>query len=435
MDDQIISMSKKEIKKYDIIKKVINQELNGTQASELLGVTTRQIRRIKRKAEEFGIEGLTHAGRGQPGNRRIPEEEKKKIKRLLHERYFDFGPLFASEKLEEVHGIARDKGTIRSIMIEEGLWKSKPGKKQKEKHRSWRQRRSSYGEMAQYDGSYHHWFEDRSAEKCCLLAVIDDAQNRVWAKFDHHEGVKPTFSFWREYIDKHGKPYSIYVDKFSTYSMNHKLALENPDTLTQFERAMETLNIEIIHAHSPEAKGRVENLFKTLQDRLIKELRLNNISTIEEANRFLEEDFLPRFNAKFMVEPKMKADLHKELTKQEENKLDSIFSRQYKRTVRNDFTFSYKTNWYQLTEDQAVTICKGDKITVEERMDGAIHFSLRGKYLNYEVLPERPKKINEKKKNTPWVIPAGKTNKPSSDHPWRKSIQLEYLKKVNKSSK
>jgi len=427
-------MSKKEIRKYDIIKKVINQELNGAQASKLLGVTTRQIRRLKRKVEEFGAEGLVHAGRGKTGNRSMPEKEREKIKRLLHERYFDFGPLFASEKLEETHGIIRDKGTIRSIMIEEGLWKPKLKKKQREKHRSWRQRRSNYGEMPQYDGSYHYWFEDRGP-KCCLLATIDDANNRVWAKFDQHEGIEPTFAFWREYIDKFGKPYSIYVDRFSTYSMNHKLALENPDTLTQFERAMETLNTEIIHAQSAEAKGRVEKLFKTLQDRLIKELRLNNISTTEEANRFLEEDFLPRFNAKFMVEPRTNADLHKKLTKKEESKLDSIFSRQYERTVRNDFTFSYKTKWYQLTENQVVTICKGDKITVEERMDGTLYFRLRGKYLNYKVLPEKPKKISEKKKNTKWVIPAGKTNKPSSNHPWKQEAKLEYLKKLARSSK
>lgn len=433
MNDQIISMSKKEIKKYDIIKKVINQELNGTQASRLLNISVRQVRRLKRKVREMGVEGLAHAHRGKPGNRSMPEQEKERIKKLLHEKYSDFGPLFASEKLEEVHGITRDKGTIRSIMIEGELWKPKLKKKQRDKHRSWRQRRGSYGEMAQYDGSYHHWFEDR-AEKCCLLATVDDAQNRVWAKFDEHEGVAPTFAFWREYLNRFGKPYSIYVDKFSTYSMNHKLALENPDTLTQFQRAMETLNIEIIHAHSAEAKGRVENLFKTLQDRLVKEMRLNNISTIEEANRFLEEDFLPRFNAKFMVEPRTNADLHKKLTKQEENKLDSVFSRQYERTVRNDFTFSYDSKWYQLTQDQAVTICKGDKIIAEERMDGTRHFRLRGKYLNYEVLPERPKKVNNKKKSTQWVIPAGKVNRPSSDHPWKKSIQLEYLKKINKSS-
>lgn len=426
-------MFQTEIKKYDIIKKVIDKELNATDASNLLDLTTRQIRRLKGKVKEKGAKGLVHAGRDRPGNRRMPREEKQRIMDLLHEKYSDFGPLFASEKLEENHSIVRDKGTIRSIMIEEGLWRPKQKKKQKEKHRSWRQRRSSSGEMAQYDGSYHHWFEDRG-EKCCLLAAIDDANNKVYLKFDEHEGVEPTFAFWRGYLDKFGKPYSIYVDRFSTYSMNQNLALENPDTLTQFQRAMETLGIEIIHAHSPEAKGRVENLFKTLQDRLIKELRLNNISTIEEANRFLEEDFLPGFNAKFMVKPKTNVDLHKKLTKQEEKKLDSIFSRQYERVVRNDFTFSYKNSWYQLTADQTVTICKGDRIIVEERMDESLHFRLRGKYLNYEVLPERPKKVNDKKKSAQWVIPAGKANRPSSDHPWKKSIRLECSKKINKSS-
>ncbi|MBU0597457.1 hypothetical protein KKF61_00495, partial [Patescibacteria group bacterium] len=211
------------------------------------------------------------------------------------------------------------------------------------------------------------------------------------------------------------------------------LAKENPDTLTQFERAMKNdLNIEIIHAHSPQAKGRVEKLFKTLQDRLIKELRLNNISTIKEANRFLEEEFFPKFNAKFMVEPRTKANLHKELTKREKSRLDSIFSGQYKRVVRNDFTIDHKKNCYQLDKIQPVTICKRDIVTVEERMDQTIQFRLRGKYLNYKLLPEKPKKINVDK--TQWVIVANSNYKPPVDHPWRKTAKLEYLKKLTKVS-
>ena len=267
-----------------------------------------------------------------------------------------------------------------------------------------------------------------------MLAGIDDANSRVWAKFDEHEGVEPTFNFWREYVERFGKPYSIYVDKFSTYSMNHKLAKENPDTLTQFERAMEKgLNIEIIHAHSAPAKGRVEKLFKTLQDRLIKELRLNNISTISEANRFLEEEFLPKFNARFMVEPRTKTNLHKELTKKEKNKLDSIFSRQYERAVRNDFTIDHKKNCYQLEETQSVAVCKSDKVDVEERMDKSVQFKLRGKYLIYKLLPEKPKKINENKFQ--WVLAQGSAYKPAIDHPWRKTFKLEYFKKLTKMSR
>ena len=373
--DSCLTMSQKEVKKYDIIKKVISKELNGSEAAGLLNLTVRHIRRLKVKVNRDGIKGLIHGSRGKPGNRGIPDDEKQKIIALLHKHYSDFGPLLASEKLAERHGIKRDKGTIRSLMIAEGLWK--PKRKKEEQHREWRQRKASKGEMIQYDGSYEHWFEDRGGEYC-LLASIDDADSEVWAKFDAHEGVEPTFSYWRGYVERFGKPNSIYVDKFSTYSMNHRLAKENPDTLTQFERAMEELNIEVITAHSPQAKGRVENLFKTLQDRLTKELRLNNISTVKEANEFLEKVFLPKFNAKFMVEARSKANLHKKLNEQEKNKLDSIFSRQYERVVKNDFTVSHKKSYYQLEKIQPVTICKQDAVTVEERRDGSIHFRLRG---------------------------------------------------------
>ena len=420
-------MSQKEVKKYDIIKKVIDKLLSGSEAAKLLNLSTRHIRRLKKRVIEKGIKGLIHGSRGKQGNRSIPEKEKKEIIELLHEHYHDFGPLLASEKLDEVHKIKRDKSTIRAIMIAEKLWK--PKQKKKETHREWRQRRANKGELIQYDGSYEFWFEDRGG-KCCLLAGIDDADSKVWARFDDHEGVAPTFNYWRGYIERFGKPDAIYVDKFSTYSMNHKLAKENPDTLTQFERAAKELNIAIIHAHSPQAKGRVEKLFKTLQDRLIKELRLNNISTIKEANEFLEKIFLPKFNAKFMVVARGKANLHKKLNEQEKNKLDSVFSRQYERVVRNDFTIGHKKNCYQLEKNQPVTICKQDIITVEERMDNTIHLRLRGKYLNYKLLPEKPKRINGDKNNTVWVIPKSTAHIPSADHPWRKTAKMEYLKKL-----
>jgi len=431
--DKYITMSQKEINQYDVIKKLINQELNGPEAAQLLGLTTRHIRRLKKKVKEKGIKGLIHGNRGKSSNRQIPETEKQKIIKLLHQHYYDFGPLLATEKLIERHNIKRDKGTIRTIMIKEGLWKNKV--KKKEKHRQWRQRKANYGEMLQYDGSYEYWFENRN-EKCCLLASIDDATSQVWAKFDEHEGVAPTFNFWWEYIKENGKPYSIYVDKFSTYSMNHKIAKENPDTLTQFERAMKELNIDVIHAHSAQAKGRVENIFKTLQDRLIKELRLNNISTIAEANRFLRDEFLPKFNAKFNVESRTKANLHKKLIKQEINRLDSIFSKQYQRVVKNDFTVSHKKQYFQLLKEQPVTICKKDRIIVEERLDKSICFRLRGKHLNYKLLPEKPKKVSQSSKNNMWVI-AGTSNykpayKPAIDHPWRK---FQYSNKDYQTSK
>ncbi|PIR13930.1 hypothetical protein COV49_00575 [Candidatus Falkowbacteria bacterium CG11_big_fil_rev_8_21_14_0_20_39_10] len=430
--DTNITMSLPEVKKYDIIKKVINKELNGSEASELLNLTTRHIRRLKAKVNKEGIKGLIHGNRGKSGNRGLSAKEKKKIAELIRRKYLDFGPTLATEKLAELDKIERSRGAVRSIMINEEIWK--PKTKKKETHREWRQRKASKGEMIQYDGSYEHWFEDRGGE-VCLLASIDDADSEAWAQFDEHEGVEPTFSFWRDYIERFGKPNSIYVDKFSTYSMNHKLAKENPDTLTQFERAMKELNTGIIHAHSPQAKGRVERLFKTLQDRLIKELRLNNISTIKEANEFLEKVFLPKFNAMFMVEARSKANLHKKLNEREKGKLDSIFSRQYEKVVMNDFTISHKKKFYQLEKTQPVTICKRDRITIEERMDQTIRMRLRGKYLNYKLLPEKPKKINSGKNNHRWVIPRSMAHIPPIDHPWRQTANLEYLKKLTKVSK
>lgn len=427
--DTSITMSLNEVKKYDIIKKVLNKELNGSEAAKLLDLTSRHVRRLKKKVDNNGIKALIHGNRGKPGNRRIPDKDRKRITDLINKKYPDFGPTLAMEKLSELDKIEYSRGAIRSIMIKEEIWK--PKLKKKETHREWRQRKASKGELVQYDGSYEHWFEGRGGE-VCLLASIDDADSEVFARFAEHEGVEPTFNYWRNYTERFGKPNAIYVDKFSTYSMNHKLAKENPDTLTQFERAAKELNIGIIHAHSPQAKGRVENLFKTLQDRLIKELRLAGISTIKEANEFLEKTFLPKFNAKFMVEPRSKANLHKKLNEQEKKKLDSIFSRQYQRIVMNDFTVCHKKNCYQLGKIQPVTICKRDKVTIEERMDQTIKIRLRGKYLNYRLLPEKPRKVNEKNINL-WVIPKTTAHIPPANHPWRQINNLEYLKKTNKS--
>lgn len=422
-----ITMSSKEVQKYDIVRKTISQELNGTQAAQLLDLSTRQVRRLKAKVRSQGAKGLVHGSRGKPGNRSIPEYERRNIIALIREKYSDFGPLLASEKLAELHHINRGKSAIRSIMIAEGFWQ--PHAKKKELHRSWRERKASKGELVQYDGSYDHWFEERG-EKCCLLASIDDADSEVKARFDNHEGVEPTFNYWRRYIERQGKPHAIYVDKFSTYSMNHKLAQENPDTLTQFERAMAELSIGIVHAHSPQAKGRVERIFKTLQDRLIKELRLNNISTIEKANEFLEQDFLPKFNVKFMVEARSKADLHQKLSEREKKKLDSVFSRQHERVVNNDFTISHQKNYYQLEKSQPVTVCRQDRITIEERMDKSIQLRLRGKYLNYQLLPQRPQKLSAKEKQLNWVIPKRTVYTPPADHPWRHIAQMNYRKKL-----
>lgn len=422
----LITMSVKELDRFQIIKKLVGKHINGTEAAKFLQLSVRQVKRLKAKVIKFGAQGLLHGNRGKESRNRIDNKERTKIIELLHKHYHDFKPTFANEKLFENHGIDHDSKTIRQIMIDQGLWKPRL-KKKFAVHRSWRERRFCYGEMIQFDGSYEYWFEERN-DKCCLLASIDDATGKlIFLKFAEHEGVFPVFGFWQEYLAKNGKPRSIYLDKFSTYNINHQLARENSDTLTQFERATQELKIELIKANSPQAKGRVERLFGTLQDRLIKELRLANISTVEAANVFLEKTFIPKFNARFAVEPRNKTNLHQKLTVKNLKRLPSAFSRQTERTILNDFTFSFKNQWYQLTEGQPATICKKDTVIVEEHLDHSVHIRLRGKYLNYKLLPQRPNKIIQQTKSS-WVLPSSKAHTPPLNHPWRQTFRASVIK-------
>mgnify|MGYP001583368004 FL=1 len=422
-------MSKREIDRLDIIKRLIRKEINGTRAAALLSLTVRHIRRIKNHVKKKDAQGIIHGNRGKPGNRRIPTVQRAEIANLLKEKYPDFKPTFASEKLSELHGITRDPKTIRSIQIAEGLWTVRKGKKRSE-HRDWRARKEACGEMLQFDGSYHDWFEGRGeTNEQCLLAIIDDATGVVvQAAFAAHEGVMPVMGFWKEYVLANGKPRFIYLDKFSTYKVNHKIASENPDVKTQFQRACNSLGIQLIFANSPQAKGRVERLFETLQDRLVKELRLVGISTVEPANRFLKEMFLPKFNAQFSVQPVSKVNLHRPLSADEKKNLDSILSRHTERTVQNDFTIAFDTAWYQLIATQAVVVQKKERVIIEEHTDTTLHIRLRGKDLHYTLLPERPKKASQA---ATWVLAATQerqANKPTYSFAYGKRHLIQSAK-------
>ncbi len=425
MAQKLISMSQKELSRYEVITRLIAKKINGTMAAKLLNLTVRQIQNLKARVKKFGAKGLIHGNRGRESNRKIKQEIIGKVKEYLKEKYYDFGPKFASEKLEENHKIKLGKETVRQIMIAEKLWKPKPRRNNKE-YRSWRPRKEQYGEMQQFDGSYEKWFEDRAPERC-LLAAIDDGTGKIThARFDHHEGVVPVFNFWRGYVETNGKPMAVYLDKFSTYKINHKSAADNQDLMTQFQRATMDLGINLITAHSPQAKGRIERLFETLQDRLIKEMRLHNISDMETANKFLAETFIPKFNQQFSVASQKKGDLHKKITDFEKHDLEKIFSIQNMRLVNNDFTISFKNKWFQLNQEQPALVLKKSKVLIEERLDGTIKISLRNKYLNFKELPERPKKIIDiklaalTKTKSNWI--------PPKDHPWRQPLLYGKLK-------
>ncbi len=437
---ELIKMSQKELSRYDIIKRCLAGDLDAPSASKMIKVTTRQIRRMKSKVRQFGAEGLVHGNRGRPSNKSIPDEIIGKAKYYLDKYYSDFKPTFASEKLLENHGLKLSGEKVRHIMTELGLWQIKP-KKINQEHRCWRPRKESFGEMEQFDGSYHRWFEYRG-EPCCLLASIDDATGKITkAEFTDGESVINVFKFWLSYVEKYGKPASIYLDRFSTYANTHhkptrlKNYQEDEEYLTQFQRAMNHLGIKLISAYSPEAKGRAERLFKTLQDRLIKEMRLKGTDNINEANEYLEKEFMPKFNQRFSVPALKKDNLHQKLTEQEQNQLARIFSVHDQRYVNNDFTARFKNSWYQITKDQPTLVCRKDKIQIEEHLGGEIKLSLKGHYLNYKLLPKRPapqkfkitELVKEVRAKNPWA--------PNKNHPWRNTDWIFNRQYKNKNIK
>lgn len=228
-------MTEKELEKYDVIKNLLDKKINGTDASKQIGLSIRQVKRLKYSVIKLGIEGLIHKSRGRESNRKLDPDIIKKTEKLLKEEYYDFGPTFASEKLNEINNIVINKETIRSIMVRLELWKPKSRKTSKI-DRTWRPRKDNFGEMEQFDGSYHKWFGE---EESCLLLSVDDSTGKIThAKFDINESTVAVFKFWLEYFDKHGFPLSIYLDKFSTYKINHKNAVDNKEMITQFQRAI-----------------------------------------------------------------------------------------------------------------------------------------------------------------------------------------------------
>jgi transposase len=411
-------MSTKEQIRETVLKELINREINGTDAAKKLKVSIRQVKRLKQLYLQKGSDRLIHQSRGKPGSRKIDEAIEQKVIEIIKRKYSDFGPLLVSEKLHDIHGIQLGRETIRQMMIKTGIWKAKP--KGKPEYHCWRERRSGYGELQQFDGSYHDWFERRNPNvpEACLLASIDDATGKIThAVFAPNEGVIAVFQFWWEYILMHGIPVAIYLDKFSTYKINHKSAVDNHELITQFQRVAQEFDLKLISAHSPQAKGRIERLFQTLQDRLVKELRLHNISTTDEANIFLKDIFIPWFNSRFAVEPRSTADMHRVLHDRIKRQLSSIFSQQSQRSIHNDFTIRFKNNFYQLKEVQPVY--KSDHVTMEERLDGTVHIRCKGEYLSAFVLPEQPKK----QKTQPLILTTHRLNwKPTVDHPWRQFV-------------
>jgi hypothetical protein len=415
---ELLLMSRKEVDRVSVLNEVIAKKLKQGDAGRKLDISTRQLRRILKEYRRDGPSALIHKSRGKISNNKTPQELLDCAIELVRDKYDDFGPTFASETLEKYDHLIINHDVLRLEMIKVGLWKMR---QRKHKHRQWRERKEYFGEMVQFDGSHHLWFELRG-KICCLLASKDDATGELYGHFSEHEDIKGVFAFWREYIKKYGKPKSIYLDRGSVYKVNAKSVFDDPEVLTQFERACKELGIEVIHAKSPQAKGRIENGFGTLQDRLVKEMRLRNISSIEEANKYLKEEFLSEYNQRFAVPAKREGNFHKPLISAEN--LDRIFSVQSERQVNNDFTVRLKGKWYQLSEIQPKTVLQKSKVTIEERMEGTIAIRQNNIYLSFKEIDKKDitalRKEREDKKIYVLTSNPNMARKPKLNHIWRR---------------
>jgi hypothetical protein len=406
--EDMIMAHQGEIKRLHVIRKVLERVIKQVEAAEILSLSGRQIRRIVKRIRCEGDRGIVHQSRGRPSNRRTPDRVKDKVIRLYRAQYKDFGPTLASEKLSERDGIGISDETLRRWLLEAGDWKrSRKGRQ----HRQWRERKHHYGEMVQIDGSHHAWFEERGPG-CVLMGYIDDATGKVFARFYDYEGSLPAMDSFKGYSKKYGLPMKVYLDKHTTYKSTARPTIQDEldqvEPLSQFERALKELGVEVLHAHSPQAKGRIERLFRTFQDRVVKEMRLRGIRTLEEANQFLEE-YLPHYNRRFSVCPKGKDNFHRPLPKG--LVLDTILCIKTERSLRNDFTVAHNRKLYQI-EDTV----KASKVMVQERVDGSMIMTHKGRSLRFKEITERP--VREKPRVV--LMRTRKPYIPPADHPWRK---------------
>lgn len=400
-------MSGQEAKKVHVIRQVLSRILKQNKAAEILGMCVRQVRRLVQRVKQEGDVGVIHRARGKESARRITQRVRQRALDRCRGRYAGFGPTLISEKLAEEEGIKLSKETVRKWLKEGGIeYERRKGRK----HRNQRQRRTHRGEMLQMDGSHHDWLEGRGP-KMVLMGCIDDATSTAFGRFFSHEGTTPAFDVFKRYCRRYGVPCSVYLDRHTTYKSNKKLTLEEElagiEGQSQFERAMQELGVEVIHANSPEGKGRVERLFNTLQDRLVKEMRLEGIQTESEANRFLPT-FFHKLNLKFSVEPLEKADFHRSLP--EAGLLNSILAIKALRRVRRDFTVTYNAQIYQLLNPTAAKW-----VTIHQLINGQIRISYEQTFLRYKRLPA----ILKKTVKSPLTLPQ-KPAIPTPGHPWRR---------------
>lgn len=408
MREDRIEMSQEELKRAHVIRQRLEGHLIQKEAAIQLNLSTRQIRRLEERLRSQGEAGMIHGLRGKSSWRKIPEVIRQKVLKIYQRDYYDFGPTLASEKLLERNRIQVSDETLRHWLIGADLWKVKKRKR----YRCWRERKARFGEMVQMDGSHHAWFEERRAI-CTLMGYIDDATGKKRGWFYEYEGTLPAMDSLKRYIKRYGIPMSVYLDRHTTYKACGKPTIEeqlrNEVNLSQFERACKELSIRVIHAQSAPAKGRIERSFRTDQDRLVKELRLEGIKTIEGANQFLLQ-YWRKHNERFSVSARESVDMHRPVPIGMD--LDSILCIKTPRIVRNDFTILHEGVLYQILDKKA-----GKIVIVEEHTNGKKHLISHGRRMAFKKIQRAPlPKVQQPKKTRKY----SEASIPSAQHPWRR---------------
>jgi len=384
-------MSQEERDWLDWLKRVRDGVITQRLAAQQMGITDRWVRTLLARMGKEGDRVVVHGLCGQLSNRRIAEVvQAKAVKFLKQAEWHDFGPTFASEQLAKRHNIDVSKETVRGWMIEAGLWKSQP-RKLKEVH-GWRPRRSCYGELVQWDTSDHDWLEGRGDGVRYLVRMIDDATSRSWGRFVRHDGTRENMGVLWEYVERFGRPAEVYTDRHAMFAVTPRAGeseeqRKQADRVTQIGRALRELGIHWIPAYSPQAKGRVERSFGTDQDRLVKQLRLAKVKTMQGANEFLEREYWPEWNERFAQRPAQAADLHRALTPPID--LASSLSHVETRVIANDYTISFAGRRFQLARQDAMAGMRRQPVRVELRLDGSLKVRYQGRYLEMTACGEK----------------------------------------------
>ena len=409
-------MSVKERVRLEALGRVKRGELTLVAAAELMGLSLRQSRRVWKEFKRFGDAGLVHKLRGRSSNRRLSEDLRERIVKRHQERYADFGPTLACEKLaEDDEDLAISANTLSGLLKARGLWVRR---RRRGKHRRRRERRACFGSMVQMDGSHHDWLEGRGP-KCVLMVLIDDATSRTFARFYAAETTEAAFHALGRWIKRHGLPRSVYVDRHSIYRDE-----DHPEKPTQFGRAMKELGIDLISAHSPQAKGRVERMNGTLQDRLVKEMRLRNIRSMEQANSYLEAKFVNELNGRYAIAARREQDLHRTMTT--DVVLDEVLCVQEPRVVGNDWCVRWRNRWLQVAAEHASLRLPGRRVLIKQLAEGRLLVQHQGRTLSAAELPEKPPRVKQKK-----PIVNNRRYKPPADHPWNRDPVVRAVPHVS----